>query len=93
LYQVKLLDRKGYNDSEIGKILSINPYRLKYIRADGKEFDIHELLGTLFKQIMPKKSYEKVKAPFEVEKNDYDNIWNKWLYGIISNWFWYQGFN
>ena len=47
LYQVKLLDRKGYNDSEIGKILGINPYRLKYIRADGKEFDINELLSTL----------------------------------------------
>ena len=47
LYQVKLLDRKGYNDAEIGKILGINPYRLKYIRADGKEFEIGELLSTL----------------------------------------------
>lgn len=44
LYQVKLLDRKGYNDREIGDILSINPYRLKYIRQDGKDFDINELL-------------------------------------------------
>ncbi|MCD7894210.1 MAG: DNA polymerase III subunit delta [Erysipelotrichaceae bacterium] len=44
LYQVKLLDRKGYNDREIGNILSINPYRLKYIRQDGKDFDINELL-------------------------------------------------
>ncbi len=44
LYQVKLLDRKGYNDREIGEILSINPYRLKYIRADGVDFDINELL-------------------------------------------------
>ena len=47
LYQVKLLDRKGYNDSEIGKILGINPYRLKYIRADGKDYEIGELLSAL----------------------------------------------
>ncbi|MCD7949121.1 MAG: DNA polymerase III subunit delta [Erysipelotrichaceae bacterium] len=44
LYQVKLLDRKGYNDREIGDILKMNPYRLKYIREDGKAFDIKELL-------------------------------------------------
>ena len=47
LYQVKLLDRKGYNDREIGSILSLNPYRLKYIRQDGKDFDIGELLKKL----------------------------------------------
>ncbi len=44
LYQVKLLDRKGYNDQEIGKILSINPYRLRYVRQDGKDFEIKEIL-------------------------------------------------
>ena len=44
LYQVKLLDRKGYNDQEIAKMLSINPYRLRYIRADGQDFDLNELL-------------------------------------------------
>ncbi|WP_050635388.1 DNA polymerase III subunit delta [Candidatus Stoquefichus sp. SB1] len=44
LYQVKLLDRKGYNDREIGQILSLNPYRLKYVRQDGKDYDIQELL-------------------------------------------------
>lgn len=44
LYQVKLLDRKGYNDQEIAKMLSLNPYRLKYIRQDGKDFEIQELL-------------------------------------------------
>lgn len=47
LYQVKLLDCKGYNDREIGSILSLNPYRLKYIRQDGKDFDIGELLKKL----------------------------------------------
>ena len=47
LYQVKLLDRKGYNDQEIGKMLSLNPYRLRYIRQDGKEFEISELLEKL----------------------------------------------
>jgi len=47
LYQVKLLDRKGYNDQEIAKMLSLNPYRLKYIRQDGKDFEIQELLEKL----------------------------------------------
>lgn len=47
LYQVKLLDRKGYNDQEIAKMLSLNPYRLRYIRQDGKEFEIKEILSRL----------------------------------------------
>lgn len=47
LYQVKLLDRKGYNDQEIAKMLSLNPYRLKYVRQDGKDFEIQELLEKL----------------------------------------------
>ena len=47
MYQVKLLDRKGYMDKEIGKILGINPYRLKYIRQEGKEFDLNQLLKCL----------------------------------------------
>ena len=44
LYQVRLLDRKGYNDKEIISMLSLNPFRLKYIRADGHDFDLPELL-------------------------------------------------
>lgn len=44
LYQVKLLDRKGYNDQEIAKMLSLNPYRLRYIRQDGKDYELKELL-------------------------------------------------
>lgn len=44
LYQVKLLDRKGYNDQEIGKYLDMNPYRLRYIRMDAKNFEIDDLL-------------------------------------------------
>lgn len=47
IYQVKLLDRKGYKDKEIGKILGVNPYRLKYIRQEGKEFDLNDLLKCL----------------------------------------------
>lgn len=47
LYQVKLLDRKGYNDQEIAKLLSLNPYRLKYIRQDGKDYELKELLQRL----------------------------------------------
>ena len=44
LYQVRLLDRKGYNDKEIASMLSLNQFRLKYIRADGKDFELNELL-------------------------------------------------
>ena len=27
IYQVKLLDRKGYTDQEIAKMLAVNPFR------------------------------------------------------------------
>jgi DNA polymerase-3 subunit delta len=47
LYQVKLLDRKGYNDQEIAKMLSMNVYRLKYIRADANRFELKELLDRI----------------------------------------------
>lgn len=47
IYQVKLLDRKGYTDQEIAKILKVNPYRLKYIRNEGKDYDLDELLSCL----------------------------------------------
>jgi len=47
LYQVKLLDRKGYNDQEIAKMIGIKPFRLKYVRNSGKEFQIDELLRYL----------------------------------------------
>lgn len=47
LYQVKVLDRKGYTDKEIASILAVNPYRLKYIRQEGKEFSIQQLLQCL----------------------------------------------
>lgn len=47
LYQVKLLDRKGYNDQEIGKYLDMNPYRLKYIRNDTKNFELNDLLNLI----------------------------------------------
>lgn len=44
LYQVKLLDRKGYNNQEIAQMLSLNPHRLKYIRQDGKDYELNELI-------------------------------------------------
>lgn len=47
LYQVKLLDRKGYNDQEIAQLLAVNPFRLKYVRKGGQDFEIDELLGCL----------------------------------------------
>ena len=47
IYQVKLLDRKGYKDKEIAKFLGVNPYRLKYVRQEGKDFDLNELLKCL----------------------------------------------
>ncbi len=50
LYQVSLLDRKGYNDGEIAKMLNINRFRLKYIREDSSHHSleaIQELLNRL----------------------------------------------
>lgn len=47
LYQVKVLDRKGYNDQEIAKILAINPYRIKYLRQDARHFELDDLLAKL----------------------------------------------
>lgn len=47
LYQVKVLDRKGYTDKEIAKMLAVNPYRLRYIRQEGKDFDSNDLLASL----------------------------------------------
>ena len=45
LYQVKLLDRKGYNDKEIAQMLSIKSGRLWYIRRDSRNFDLKEIIG------------------------------------------------
>ena len=47
IYQVKLLDRKGYTDQEIAKMLAVNPFRLKYVRKEGRFFQIDELLRCL----------------------------------------------
>lgn len=49
LYQVKILDRKGYNDQEIGRMLGVNPYRLKYVRQDAKNYEVDELLFNIHK--------------------------------------------
>ena len=52
----------------------LRAYRYElYAPLTPKEFFTHELLGTLYKQVMPKRSYEKIKASFEVEQSDYDN--------------------
>lgn len=47
LYQVKVLDRKGYTDKEIAKMLNVNPYRLRYVRLEGKVFETQDLLESL----------------------------------------------
>lgn len=47
LYQVKLLERKGYTDQEMAKILAINPFRVKYIRNDARIFELNDLLDKL----------------------------------------------
>lgn len=49
LYQVTLLDRKGYNDQEIAKYLDVNPFRLRYVRMDSKNFELDDLLSLLAK--------------------------------------------
>ena len=40
--QVGTISANG--DKEIGKILSINHYRLKYLRQEGQDYDLNELL-------------------------------------------------
>lgn len=47
LYQVRLLDRKGYNDQEISQYLDINSKRLPYIRRDCRQFELGDLLSLL----------------------------------------------
>lgn len=47
LYQVALLDRKGYNDGEIASYLGMNPYRLRYIRQDRRSYDLADILELL----------------------------------------------
>lgn len=66
------LEGIGLLKTYLNEELRVFKYEL-YAPLTPKDFFTHELLGTLFKQIMPKKSYEKVKASFEVEKTDYDN--------------------
>lgn len=46
-YQVKLLDRKGYNDQEISRYLDINPRRLYYIRKDTQNYELDDLMGMI----------------------------------------------
>ena len=66
------LEGIGLLKTYLNEELRVFKYEL-YAPLTPKDFFTHELLGTLFKQIMPKKSYEKVKSSFEIEKNDYDN--------------------
>ena len=47
MMQVKTLERKGYNDHEMAKILSVNVFRLKYIRQDSKNYEIDDLANKL----------------------------------------------
>ena len=49
LYQVKLLDRKGYNDQEISRYLDMNPRRLYYIRKDTLHFELDNILEMIAK--------------------------------------------
>ena len=66
------LEGIGLLKTYLNEELRVFKYEL-YAPLTPKDFFTHELLGTLFKQIMPKKTYDKVKASFEVEKTDYDN--------------------
>ena len=69
------LEGIGLLKTYLNEELRVFKYEL-YAPLTPKDFFTHELLGTLFRQVMPKKAYDKVKASFEVEKNDYDNRTN-----------------
>jgi len=66
------LEGIGLLKTYLNEELRVYKYEL-YAPLTPKEFFTHELLGTLYKQIMPKRSYEKIKSSFEVEASDYDN--------------------
>lgn len=66
------LEGLGLLKTYLNEELRVYKYEL-YAPLTPKDFFTHELLGTLYKQIMPKRSYEKIKASFEVEASDYDN--------------------
>lgn len=46
-YEIKILERKGYQHFEMAKMLGINPYRIKYIKQDMGLFDKQDLLDKL----------------------------------------------
>lgn len=66
------LEGIGLLKTYLNEELRVYKYEL-YAPLTPKDFFTHELLGTLYKQIMPKRSYEKIKSSFEVESSDYDN--------------------
>ena len=66
------LEGIGLLKTYLNEELRVYKYEL-YAPLTPKDFFTHELLGTLYKQIMPKRSYEKIKSSFEVETSDYDN--------------------
>ena len=47
LYQVKLLERKGYSDKEMVKVLGINPRAIYPIRKNAQAFELSELIEKL----------------------------------------------
>ena len=49
LYQVKLLNNRGYRESEIAKELAIHPYRTKKILELGRTTTIKEVKSFLLK--------------------------------------------
>ena len=66
------LEGLGLLKTYLNEELRVFKYEL-YAPLTPKDFFTHELLGTLFRQMMPRKSYDKIKASFEIEKNDFDN--------------------
>lgn len=66
------LEGIGLLKTYLNEELRVYKYEL-YAPLAPKDFFTHELLGTLFKEIMPKKSYDKIKSSFEIELNDDGN--------------------
>ncbi len=66
------LEGIGLLKTYLNEELRVYKYEL-YAPLTPKDFFTHEIYGTLYKQVMPKRSYEKIKASFEVEALDYDN--------------------
>ena len=70
-YEIKILERKGYQHFEMAKMLGINPYRIKYIKQDMGLFDKQDLLDKLEELALLDRNIKQGR----IDKKNADNIY------------------